>query len=282
MWQERLEIATRLARTAGDILMSIYDTDFSVEMKGESDPVTLADKKANAYLVGELRKLLPGDGVVAEESPDLSDAIGKKLCWYVDPLDGTKEFIAKNGEFAVMLGLAVEGKAKVGVVYQPVHDKLYQGIVGDRGTAGGAWLEHRGERRPLQVSNREDTSQLRLVASRSHRPPEIDALAAELGTDDIVQSGSVGLKIGMIAEQRADLYVHPSDRSSQWDCCGPEAIHVGARGVFTDVTGAPYLYGGEDMRNRRGITACNTAAWEKVKPSVLAIAAQLGWFGEKN
>src|SRR5687767_10863121 len=96
--ERELTEASRLAREAGRIVLQLYDTDVEVQLKGRSDPVTEADKRANEYLVGELRRLFPDDGVVAEETADVSDAQRRGRCWYVDPLDGTKEFIAHNGE----------------------------------------------------------------------------------------------------------------------------------------------------------------------------------------
>src|SRR5262245_40328662 len=113
MFERELSAAAELARQAGRILMEIYARDFAVSFKGKNHPVTEADQLANAYLVAELKQRFPDDGIVAEESPDQSDALAKQRCWFVDPLDGTKEFIAKNGEFSVMLGLAVAGQSQL-------------------------------------------------------------------------------------------------------------------------------------------------------------------------
>jgi 3'(2'), 5'-bisphosphate nucleotidase len=261
MLHREIAEAARIAREAGAILMDIYATDFVVDYKAEADPVTEADTKANAYIVSEIRKAFPGDGVVAEETEDKSDALGGGRCWYVDPLDGTKEFVARNGEFSVMLGLAVDGVATAGVVYRPDQDKLYAGIVG-----GGAYLEEGGERRSLSVSSVADPKQLKLVVSRSHRNRAVGVVVTELGVTQETTSGSVGLKAGLIAEQKADLYVHIADKSSLWDACGPEAVLKAAGGRFTDLAGNPYRYGGADMRNRRGILACNAAAYDAVLP----------------
>lgn len=266
-----LREVVRIARRAGGILMDVYATDFSVAYKTKSDPVTAADTRANAYIVEELRKSFPTDGIVAEETEDNSDALKGGRCWYVDPLDGTKEFIARNGEFAVMLGLAVDGVSTLGVVYQPQHDKLYAGIVDD-----GAYLEERGDRRELAVSNTTDPSRLELVVSRSHRGEPIDDVMAKLGIMEETKSGSVGLKIGLIAERRADLYIHMSDKSSQWDACGPEAVLKAAGGRFSDLGGSAYHYGGTDLRNNRGILACNAAAYDAVLPVVREVARRVG------
>ena len=272
MLQEERDFAAEIARKAGALLMEIYATDFDVAYKGKANPVTIADTKANAYLVRALRERFPEDGVVAEESPDQSDALGGGRCWYVDPLDGTKEFIAKNGEFSVMLGLSVDGEAKLGVVFQPATDKLYTGVVG-----AGAWIEENGARRELKVSSQADPSALRLVVSRSHRADSVDRIVRELGITQEMASGSVGLKIGLIAEQKADLYVNVSNKSSAWDACGPEAILRAAGGRFGRLDGSSYRYDVADVRNDGGLFACNAAAFDAVLPIVHAvgIAAEL-------
>jgi 3'(2'), 5'-bisphosphate nucleotidase len=114
---EDLDEVVSIARAAGEEIRKVYATDFEVAYKGENDPVTDADQRANALIVSRLRAAFPGDGIVAEESADKSDALGLGRVWYVDPLDGTKEFISKNGEFAVMIGLSIDGEARAGVVY---------------------------------------------------------------------------------------------------------------------------------------------------------------------
>jgi 3'(2'), 5'-bisphosphate nucleotidase len=274
MLDREIAEAARIARGAGAILMEVYATDFSVTYKAEADPVTDADTKANAYIVAELRTAFPDDGIVAEENEDTSDALEPGRCWYIDPLDGTREFVARNGEFSVMLGLAIDGVSTAGVVYQPGTDKLYSGVVD-----GGAFLEERGARRELKVSEVTEPSRLKLVVSRSHRNRAVAEVVDQLGISEETTSGSVGLKAGLIAEQKADLYVHISDRSSMWDACGPEAILKAAGGRFTDLAGHAYRYGGTDMRNRGGILACNAAAYDTVLPVAREAARSIGLIG---
>ncbi len=271
MLDREIAEAARIARHAGAILMDIYGTDFSVAYKAEADPVTEADTRANTYIVDQLRQAFPNDGIVAEETEDNSDALKSGRCWYVDPLDGTKEFVARNGEFSVMLGLAIDGVATAGVVYRPDNDKLYSGVVGD-----GAYLEDRGKRRALTVSSIADPSDLRLVVSRSHRNRAVGEVVAQLGITHETTMGSVGLKAGLIAEQEADLYVHISDKSSAWDACGPEAVLRAAGGRFTNLAGNPYRYGGSNLRNRSGILACNAAAFDAVLPVAREAARAVG------
>lgn len=271
MLDRELEVAARLAREAGKIILSLYGGDIDVQYKGAADPVTAADERANEFLVKGLREAFPGDGIVAEETADRSEALQGGRVWYVDPLDGTKEFVARNGEFAVMLGLTVDADATLGVVYQPEFDKLYAGVVGH-----GAWLEQHGERKALRVSDVADPKQLQLVVSRSHRSESTDRFVHAVGIEKEIRSGSVGLKIGMIAERRADLYVHLSGKTSAWDSAGPEAIVRAAGGRFTDLGGEPFRYDTDDVLNRRGIFACNAAAFDAVLPTVKEIAADKG------
>lgn len=264
---DELAVATKLAREAGGILMKIYATDFEVEFKGKANPVTEADKLANRFLVDGLRAHFPEDGIVAEETADQSDAKKGGRCWFVDPLDGTKEFIKKNGEFAVMLGLAIDGEARLGVVFQPAKDKLYAGVVGH-----GATLQVGPETRELSVSTTPSPTDLSLVVSRSHRSQSIDDFVTRLGIEKETCSGSVGLKVGLIAEQVADLYVHISDKSSAWDACGPEAILRAAGGRFTRLDGSQYQYDRGVIPNDGGILACNSAAYDAVLP----VASEVG------
>ena len=275
MLDRELVEAVRLAREAGRILLEIYaGAELAVDYKGVDDPVTEADRRVNAFIVGRLRESFPADAIVAEETAQQVGSRTGGRIWYVDPLDGTKEFIAKNGEFSVMIGLAVDGEAQLGVVYQPTADILYRGVVGD-----GAFWEQRDKTWGLKVSDVNDPSRLRLVVSRSHRPPATDALKGALGITEEITSGSVGLKVGLIASRRADLYVHVSDRTSAWDACAPDAILRAAGGVFCDLTGRSMEYAGAEVRNKRGLVACNRKSWERVQPVVEQIARDAGLAG---
>ncbi len=249
---EELTVATRLAREAGATIMRVYATDFSVAYKGKGDPVTQADQLANDLIVKGLQKTFPTDLVVAEESPPPSESLTASRVWYVDPLDGTKEFIAKNGEFSVMIGLAVDGRAHLGVVYRPDGDVLYAGVVGQ-----GAWVEVNGIRKALVVDSTRESSSMTLAVSRSHRNPLLEKICEAVGVSQEIPSGSVGLKIGLIAEGKADLYLEPGPYTSVWDACGPEAILRAAGGQFTNVYGQPLVYGLTPLKNILGLVATN-------------------------
>jgi 3'(2'), 5'-bisphosphate nucleotidase len=152
-----------------------------------------------------------------------------------------------------MIGLVIDGRPVLGVVSQPETGKTYSGVVG-----AGAWLDRPGdEQTPLHTSTLAGPPGIRLVASKSHRTPRIDAIRRELQIDDEMNIGSIGLKIGLVAEATRDLYIYTGGRTKIWDTCGPEAILTAAGGRVTDMFGAPLEYTSAELYNRRGIVASN-------------------------
>ncbi|CAN90827.1 MULTISPECIES: 3'(2'),5'-bisphosphate nucleotidase CysQ family protein [Sorangium] len=268
-----LDEIVRIARAAAAIVMDVYATPFAVEMKGPGDPVTRADREANALICSALEAAFPGEAILAEESvptgDELASRLGKERVFFVDPLDGTREFADRNGEFAVMIGLAVRGRAALGVVVMPTTGEALAGRAG-----GAAFLEARdGSRRPLRVSAVSAPADATLIVSRSHRPKEIEPLLARLGISKVVPCGSVGVKIARIATGEVDLYVHGGGGAKLWDSCAPEAVLLGAGGSFTDLSGAPIDYNGPGLKLGRGIIASNGALQAAV---VAAARSELG------
>src|SRR5213083_1807571 len=139
-YQSEIEVAAELARTAGAILLAHYHSPFLVEQKvnalQELEEVTAADREANDLIVRTLLTEFPDDGILAEESKDTERRLAKERVWLIDPMDGTKNFIQRDGDFAVQIGLAVGGESVVGVVYQPTRAVLYRAA-----RNGGAWIE---------------------------------------------------------------------------------------------------------------------------------------------
>jgi 3'(2'), 5'-bisphosphate nucleotidase len=168
----------------------------------------------------------------------------------VDPLDGTKEFLAGIDEFAVMVGYAWQGEPIAGVVYLPARGLLY-----GAGSGGGAWAEGAdGIRRPLRAVPADRTS-LRMVGSRSHGDALIERMRQALGVTDVRPSGSVGVKCGLIAEGERDLYIHPVPYLKEWDTCAPEIVLREAGGTVTDCTGARLAYNKPEPAQPHGIVA---------------------------
>ncbi|HEY0547783.1 MAG TPA: 3'(2'),5'-bisphosphate nucleotidase CysQ [Pyrinomonadaceae bacterium] len=276
MYERELGAALRLAREAGALILEGYDEPVRVERKIDADdyvePVTETDRAANELIVGGIRAEFPDDGILAEESVDTERRLGKRRVWMIDPLDGTNGFIARDGDFAVQIGLAVEGASVVGVVYQPLPDVLYWAARGR-----GAWVERCGvatER--MSVSTHSDLRRMRLAASRSHRSPRMDKVVRALGIEEEVNRGSVGVKVGLIVEQQCDLYVHLSPRTKQWDTCAPEAILNEAGGCLTDLFGHALSYNSPEVQNRNGIVASNGVAHEEIIRRLAPLLKEFG------
>jgi 3'(2'), 5'-bisphosphate nucleotidase len=254
-----LEVAERLAREAGALVLGMRGPEIDVEMKAGNEPVTEADRGASQLILRGLAAAFPGDVHISEENADDLRRLDAERVWYVDPIDGTKDFIRGHEGFAVMIGLAVQHRPVLGVVYQPVHERLFL-AAGDQ-----AWFQAPDQApRRLHVSRVVAPSDLRLVASKSNRTRKIDEVKSALGIRDEINLGSVGLKLCLIALAERDLYVNPSSNSKVWDTCAPEAILRAAGGRITDVHGEPLHYDHRDVRRRRGLVASNGLVHDEV------------------
>lgn len=264
---QELEAAREIAREAGQILLKYYDADDDdVRSKAGGSPQSAADRASNRFIVQALRERFPDDGLLAEESPDDMRRPGEKRVWIVDPLDGTREFLDRIGQFVVQIAFSYENRPVVGVVYQPTTDKCSYGVVDE-----GAWREQRGETITLAVSDREQLSSFRCVLSRSHYSDVVEDMLNIIGTNDIERIGSVGLKVAALLEQRADIYIHPSSYTKLWDTAAPEAVLHAAGGTMTDCLGQPLDYSGEDVKNRNGILASNGVAHRRLATIIAPI-----------
>jgi 3'(2'), 5'-bisphosphate nucleotidase len=252
--QDVLEKLLAAAARAAEVVMRVYsESDVGVELKGPNDPVTRADKEANALLLEQLKRDFPGVPIVAEESdPSTFEGFGSApSALFVDPVDGTREFIAKNGEFAVMLGFTEGGVATVGVVDCPALGEVYGGVVG-----AGAFRITSGAREPIHVSNATDLSQCRCAVSRFHRSASIDAKLAALGLRELVPTGGAGIKGVRVASGAIEVYAHPSRGPVKlWDACAPDAIVRAAGGIYTDGHGRAFDYRGPLAQNEGTLAA---------------------------
>jgi 3'(2'), 5'-bisphosphate nucleotidase len=224
-----------------------------VAHKHQGEPVTEADHAANDLIVGRLRAAFPEDAILSEELPDDGSRLNNPRVWMVDPIDGTRDFIRGDTGYAVMIGLCVEGRPRVGVVAQPSTGVTWGGAVGET-----AWREQPdGSQTPLAPSSRKEPPGIRLVASKSHRTQDIDLFRQALGIGDEMNIGGVGLKVALVAEGSRDLYVYPGGRTKKWDSCAPEAIITAAGGRLTDTFGALLVYTDVDLYNSGGLVASN-------------------------
>jgi 3'(2'), 5'-bisphosphate nucleotidase len=255
--ERELAVAEQLARAAGALALRYYGGDVAVEWKGADGvegPVTRADREANDLIVAGLHDAFPDDGLLSEEIPDDGSWRRAARVWMVDPLDGTRDFIRGRTGWAVMIGLCVAERPALGVVFQPTRGQLYRAAPG----RAAERVDADGRAEAIHVSSVAALPAIRLVASASHRTEAIDRVREALGVSDELNVGSVGLKLGLIAQGERDLYVNPASRSSLWDSAGPEAILVAAGGRITDLAGAPLDYSGRaSLKNARGLVASN-------------------------
>jgi 3'(2'), 5'-bisphosphate nucleotidase len=248
-----LAVARQVASAAAALVKTYVGRPVRIDNKSGNEPVTEADHAANRLIVDRLAAVFPGDVILSEEIPDDGSRHGAARVWMVDPIDGTSDFILGDTGFAVMIGLCVDGRPLLGVVSQPSTGKTYSGVVG-----AGAWLQ-RDEGPPVAIrtSSLSSAPGIRLVASKSHRTPRIDAIRRSLAIQDEINIGSVGLKMGLVSEAARDLYIYTGGRTKIWDTCGPEAILSAAGGRVSDVDGRLLNYTDADLYNRRGIVASN-------------------------
>ncbi len=295
--QRELDVVSEIIREAGAIVQKHYEAGAGADAYKDGEPVTIADRESDAYIIGALRKAFPDDEIVSEESfgdlvgpgrqaadgiaaqgsesaagdaasgrgdepafilehaPDAEPPSAEHApprVWYVDPMDGTSDFVKRTDDFVVMIGLAIAGWPVLGVVYHPPSGTLYRGghgIVAEKLVGG--------ERCELRVSDVAAPSEARLVVSRSHTPGIVADMAAQLGIDKIEKCGSVGLKAARVAAGAGELYLHPSIGTKLWDTCAPEAILVAAGGSFSDCDGKTLVYDPARLHNERGILASN-------------------------
>ncbi|WP_349262843.1 3'(2'),5'-bisphosphate nucleotidase CysQ [Allocoleopsis sp.] len=277
---EGLEEIVAIARSVGwgaaDILRSFYrghanDSNLDIQEKKDG-PVTAADVAANHYILEKLHAVFGTEnfGYLSEETyKSLSEQSRESLVhtpwvWIIDPLDGTRDFIDKTGEYAVHIALVYQGRPVVAVVAWPEAQKLYYATLG-----GGTFVETQdGVTTPVQVSQREampkavneaTIADLSVVVSRTHRDERFNQLLSQLSFKAKHYVGSVGCKIVTIIEQRADVYISLSGKSApkDWDMAAPELILTEAGGQFTHFDGTPLMYNQGDVNQWGGLMASN-------------------------
>ena len=226
-----------IGRSAGQEILEIYGSDFDVEMKDDNSPLTAADRAAHQYIVAALAQLTPDIPVWSEESAEIevAERFGWPTFWLVDPLDGTKEFIKRNGEFTVNIALIRGNEPVLGVVHVPVTRRDYLGYEG-----GGAFvIDDGGEPQPITVS-RTAESPVRVVGSRSHLGNSLEAYLDWIGPHIMVPMGS-SLKLCLVAAGAADVYPRLG-LTSEWDTAAAQAVVEAAGGQVIDLSGRRLLY----------------------------------------
>jgi len=276
MYEAEIDAARALARRAGSLILEYYAKEIIAEEKLGVDnfyePVTEADRMASRIIVDGLSEQFPNDAVLSEEEKDDPvERLTKKRAWIIDPIDGTAGFVQKDGDFAVQIGLAEEGEPVAGVVYLPDYDTMCSAVKGS-----GAFVEREGERTRLTTSKKERFNQMRMAVTRHHWSSKMNRVIKEFGFRNHCRRGSVGLKIGLIAEGVCDIYIHLSPRTKIWDTCAPQIILEEAGGRLTDIFGERMRYDIEDLQNHNGIVASNGAAHDEAIKRLRPLLTEFG------
>ena len=236
-----VEPVVALARAAGDAIMEVYATDFDVQAKDDDSPLTQADMASHRVIVAGLEELTPDTPIISEESglPPFSERGEWPVYWLIDPLDGTKEFVNRNGEFTVNIALIENRRPMLGVVHVPVAGKTYTGCEG----VGAAVRYEDGGSQSIGVA-RASASPIRVVGSRSHRGASLDAFLTRLGDVEMLPMGS-SLKFCVVAEGGADIYPRLGP-TSEWDTAAAQAVVEQAGGAVLELDGTPLAYNAKD------------------------------------
>ncbi|MDQ7062060.1 MAG: 3'(2'),5'-bisphosphate nucleotidase CysQ [Sulfurimonas sp.] len=239
-----LEDIVSIAKLAGDAIIEIYNKDFKIEYKDDKSPLTEADTKSNEIICDALIKLYPNIPMLSEENKEVLYADRKdwEYYWCIDPIDGTKEFIKKNGEFTVNIALIYKDTPVLGVVYAPVLDEMYKAKK-DK----GAYLNNK--KLPLQTNNN-PKQKLNVVASKSHLSQETQEFIDNLDTQEVKQiSRGSSLKLCMVAVGKADIYPRLAP-TMEWDTAAADAI-VRESGKMTYIkeNDTPLVYNKENLLN---------------------------------
>ena len=261
-----LPAVRRLATEAGERILDHYEKPSPVDYKADDSPLTVADRASHDYLAAALRALTPDVPVLSEEDDpgDYAARRGWGRFWLVDPLDGTKEFVKKTGEFTVNVAL-IEGEEPVlGVVHVPVKGVTYSAAEG-----AGAFKQE-GDAAPTPIRVRAcDPRKLTVVASRDHAGPEVAAILERMDAEGVeVSSASMGssLKFCLVAEGKADLYPRTVP-TFEWDTAAAQCVVEQAGGRLTTLDGERLRYNKEDIRNPSIMTAGDAALdWQRYLP----------------
>ncbi|MFO0969887.1 MAG: 3'(2'),5'-bisphosphate nucleotidase CysQ [Gemmataceae bacterium] len=250
-----LTIALEAVEKAGAYLREAYER-FEVIPDAPATISTEADRQSQEIILGRLSRAFPGDAFAAEEATAfMKDArrSGERL-WIVDPIDGTRGFARKNGEFSVMVGLVEKGEIRVGVVHQPAVGRWTYATRG-----GGCWRRDVGmaKAEACRVTCVSTLAEATLTQSRSREPGRRSRWAEALQPARIVESYSAGIKLALVARGEADIYLNTYEAFSDWDICAGHILVTEAGGKVTGAKGQTIVYGGLGARQEHGLLATN-------------------------
>ena len=252
--EKELAVAKEAAVKAGYAIMDVYENaeDMQISYKDGDMPLTAADKASNRIIVDALKEAFPEYAILSEEEKDDLSRLDNDYCFVVDPLDGTKEFIKRNGQFTVNIALSYQHKSVMGVIYVPVTGELYYAAQGQ-----GAYLDTKDETgKKLQVSGCTDIHELRMVMSSSHVCEQMDKLLEKYKISNFVKMGS-SLKGCVVAKGEAEVY-YRFNPTMEWDTAAMQCIVEEAGAIFRQMDDTPMLYNREDSLNAKGFYIINS------------------------
>jgi 3'(2'), 5'-bisphosphate nucleotidase len=253
-YERELEAALEAVRQAGQGILEAY-RDFQAIPNARADITTEADRQAQEVVLTHLRRIFPGDALCAEEqTPALAGApsTGRRL-WVIDPIDGTRGFARKNGEFSVMVGFIEDGHIAVGVVMEPAKERCTYAVRG-----GGCWRRDGGsEPARCRVSTTAEMSAATMVQSHSKNPAEPSRMAQAVRPGRVVETYSAGIKLAMVARGEVDLYVNDYTAFHDWDICAGHILVEEAGGTVTGLHGQQLHYGTPGAWQRLGLLGSN-------------------------
>lgn len=233
----------KIADAASEKVLHVYQSDFKVRLKADQSPITAADEASHEIILNGLKSISQDIPVLSEEGADIAwgERKGWQRFWLVDPVDGTKDFTQRTGEFTVNIALIEFGEPVLGVVTAPALKEAYWGAKGE-----GAFKRDRtGKIHRIRVATPKE--EIRVLASKNHLNPETRAFIDALGSHEMIQAGS-SLKFCRIAEGHADIYPRLGP-TSEWDTAAGHAILLAAGGTVNKLNGEPLTYGKEDLLN---------------------------------
>lgn len=248
------KVCCEVAVQAGHKIMEIYNNEDlfkNVKFKSDNSPLTMADTASNDIIVKVLKENFPSMSILSEEGKDDLSRLSNPYCFVVDPLDGTKEFIKRNGQFTVNIGLAFEHEIVLGVIYVPVSGELY--FASKNG--GSFYTNAKGETFNNTVSSETDLSKVRLVMSSSHGCDEMENLIEKYKFKNFVKMGS-SLKGCLIAKGDAEIY-YRHNPTMEWDTAAMQCIVEEAGAIFRQMDGTVMLYNRENSLNNKGFYIIN-------------------------
>lgn len=252
MYEEELKAAIEAAFEAQKVILQIYNQDFAVEIKPDDSPVTEADKRADALIREYLGARFPDYGFLTEESKDTPERLSKRAIWIVDPVDGTKEFVSRNGEFCTNIALCVDHEIVVGVINAPARNVLYYAVKGQ-----GAYRLENGVATRIHVSDRDKPLRvLRSISFFNEREAAFLKKYHDYFAGEAVCVGAA-LKFCRVAEGEAELFARYSSGTKEWDVAPGDLIVTEAGGVMVQPNGERFRYNREDVYNRDGYVIAN-------------------------